>query len=177
MIGLKRETAGPSTMSSTLKVVIFQQEIIDNYRHNTIFPLGRPRRRWVDDIRMDLQEVWCGYMDWIGLALDRDRWRTFVSAVMNFRAPWNVGDFLTSCKPVSFSRRTLHHGVSKQASSVDKKNKLDVTFCILYFSSNSCSICFGRPCARHQELTTAWCYSLVLVCAEAAGRWSSPVGR
>ena len=45
-------------------------------------PLGRPRRRWVDNIRMDLQEVGCGYMDWIGLALDRDRWRTLVSAVM-----------------------------------------------------------------------------------------------
>ena len=37
-------------------------------------PLGRPRRRWVDNIRMDLQEVGCGYMDWIGLAQDRDRW-------------------------------------------------------------------------------------------------------
>ena len=62
-------------------------------------------------------------------------------------------------------------------NSVDKKNQLDVTFCILYFSSNSCSTCFGQPCAHHQELTTAWCYSLVLVCAVAAGRWSSPVGR
>ena len=61
--------------------------------------------------------------------------------------------------------------------SVDKKNQLDVTFCILYFSSNSCSTCFGQPCAHHQELTTAWCYSLVLVCAVAAGRLSSPVGR
>ena len=50
-------------------------------------PLGRPRRRWVDDIRMDLQEVGCGYMDWIGLAQDRDRWRTLVSAVMNLRVP------------------------------------------------------------------------------------------
>jgi len=50
-------------------------------------PLGRPRRRWVDNIRMDLQEVGCGYMDWIGLALDRDRWRTLVSAVMNLRVP------------------------------------------------------------------------------------------
>jgi len=50
-------------------------------------PLGRPRRRWVDNIRMDLQEVGCWYMDWIGLAQDRDRWRTFVSAVMNPRAP------------------------------------------------------------------------------------------
>ena len=50
-------------------------------------PLGRPRRRWVDNIRMDLQEVGCGYMDRIGLAQDRDRWRTLVSAVMNFRVP------------------------------------------------------------------------------------------
>ena len=48
-------------------------------------PLGRPRRRWVDNIRMDLQEVGCGYMDWIGLAQDRDWWRTLVSAVMNLR--------------------------------------------------------------------------------------------
>ena len=50
-------------------------------------PLGRPRRRWVGNIRMDLQEVGCGYMDWIGLAQDRDRWRTVVSAVMNLRVP------------------------------------------------------------------------------------------
>ena len=50
-------------------------------------PLGRPRRRWVDNIRMDLQEVGCGYKDWIGLTKDRDRWRTFVSAVMNLRVP------------------------------------------------------------------------------------------
>jgi len=46
-------------------------------------PLGRPRRRSVDNIRMDLQEVGCGYMEWIGLVQDRDRWRTLVSAVMN----------------------------------------------------------------------------------------------
>ena len=76
-------------------------------------PLGRPRRRWVGNIRMDLQEVGCGYMDWIGLAQDRDRCRTLMSAVMNFRVPWNARNFLTSCKPVSFSRRTLHLGVSK----------------------------------------------------------------
>jgi hypothetical protein len=48
-------------------------------------PLGRPRRRWMDNIRMDLHEVGCGCMDWIGLAQDRDRWRTLVSAVMNLR--------------------------------------------------------------------------------------------
>ena len=50
-------------------------------------PLGRPRLRWVDNIRMDLQEVGCGYMDWIELAQDRHRWRTLVSAVMNLRVP------------------------------------------------------------------------------------------
>jgi hypothetical protein len=49
--------------------------------------LGRTRRRWVDNIRMDLQEVGCGYMDWIGLTQDRDSWRTLVSAVMNLRVP------------------------------------------------------------------------------------------
>jgi len=49
--------------------------------------LVRPRCRWVDNIRMDLQEFGCGYMDWIGLAQDRDRWRTLVSAVMNLRVP------------------------------------------------------------------------------------------
>ena len=50
-------------------------------------PLGRPRRRWVDNIRMDLQEVGCGYMDWIGLAQDRDRWQMLVKAVMNLGVP------------------------------------------------------------------------------------------
>ena len=50
-------------------------------------PLGRPRYRWVDNIKMDLQEVGCGYIVWIGLAQDRDRWRTLVSAVMNLRVP------------------------------------------------------------------------------------------
>ena len=50
-------------------------------------PLGRPRILWVDNIRMDFQKVVCVYMDWIGLAQDRDRWRTLVSAVMNLRVP------------------------------------------------------------------------------------------
>jgi hypothetical protein len=48
-------------------------------------PLGRPRRRWEDNIRMDLQEVRCGGMDWIGLAQDRDRWRANINAAMNLR--------------------------------------------------------------------------------------------
>jgi len=65
---------------------------------------------------MDLQEVGCGYMDWIVLAQDRDGWRTFVSVVMNLGVPSNAGNFLTSCKPVSCSGRTLHRGVSKYVS-------------------------------------------------------------
>ena len=48
-------------------------------------PIGRPRRRWEDNIKMDLQKVGCGVMDWIELAQDRDRWRTLVNAVMNLR--------------------------------------------------------------------------------------------
>jgi len=50
-------------------------------------PLGRPRRRWLDNIRLDLQEVECGYIDWTGLAQDRDRWRMLVSAIVNLRVP------------------------------------------------------------------------------------------
>jgi hypothetical protein len=50
-------------------------------------PLGRPRRRWVDNIRMDLEEVGCGDVDWIGLAKDRNRWRALVNSVLNLRVP------------------------------------------------------------------------------------------
>ena len=50
-------------------------------------PLGRPRRRWEDNIRIDLREVGCECVDWMELAQDRDRWRALVSAVMNLRVP------------------------------------------------------------------------------------------
>jgi hypothetical protein len=54
-------------------------------------PLGRPRRRWVDNIRMDLEEVgWCD-LDWIGLAKGRIRWRALVNSVLNLRVPCNAG--------------------------------------------------------------------------------------
>jgi len=50
-------------------------------------PLGRSRHRWEDNIKMDLQEVGCGCMDWIELAQDRNRWRALVNALLNFRVP------------------------------------------------------------------------------------------
>jgi hypothetical protein len=50
-------------------------------------PLGRPRRRWLDNIRMDLVEVEWGDVDWIGMAQDRDRWRALVNSVLNLRVP------------------------------------------------------------------------------------------
>jgi hypothetical protein len=50
-------------------------------------PLGRPRCKWEDNIKMDIQEVGCGGMDWIELAQDMNRWRALVNAVMNFRVP------------------------------------------------------------------------------------------
>ena len=50
-------------------------------------PLGRPRRRWEDNIKTDIQEVGCGVLDWIPLAQDKDRWQALVNAVMNLRVP------------------------------------------------------------------------------------------
>ena len=73
--------------------------------------MGRPRRRWEDNIKMDLQEVVCG--DWMELAQDRDRWRALVNTVRNLRVPKRRGISCLAAEPVSFSRRTLLHGVSK----------------------------------------------------------------
>jgi hypothetical protein len=68
-------------------------------------PLGKPRRRWEDNIKMDVREIWWGRMDWIDLAQDRDQWRAC-------RVPQNVGKFLNGCSTGGFSSRSQLHGVS-----------------------------------------------------------------
>ena len=112
----------------------------------------------MDNIRMDLQEVRYGYMDWIGLAQDRDRWRTLLSAVMNLGVPRNAGNFLTSCKPVSCSRRTVHRGVSiikLFCRAILRK------YCVVavYGICNRCELCLSvlllcRPGAYRADTTT-----------------------
>jgi hypothetical protein len=76
-------------------------------------PLGRPWLRWEDNIKADLQEVRCGGRNCIELAEERDRWRALMNAVMNLWIPQYARNFLTSYKPVNFSRRNLLHGVSE----------------------------------------------------------------
>jgi hypothetical protein len=85
---------------------------------------------------MGLQEMGCGGMDWMKLTQVRDRWQALVTAVMNFQVPRNAGNFLTSWKPVSFSRKTLLHRVSKYIL-------VHLELHILNFITNSC-ICNTR---------------------------------
>ena len=75
-------------------------------------PLGRPRGRWEDYIKMDLQELGGSCGDWMELAQDRDMWRALVGTVRNLRVPNMRGISWLAAEPVSFSRRTLLHGVS-----------------------------------------------------------------
>jgi hypothetical protein len=74
--------------------------------------LRRTRHRWEDNIRMSLRGIGWEGVDWIHLAEDRDQWQTVVNTVMNFQVPQKAGNFLTSRVTVSFSRRTLLHGIS-----------------------------------------------------------------
>jgi hypothetical protein len=75
-------------------------------------PLGRPTRRWVNNIKMVLREVGWDDMDWIDLAQDRDKWKALVNAVMNFRDSQNAGKFLSSCTTDGFYRRAELHAFS-----------------------------------------------------------------
>jgi hypothetical protein len=75
-------------------------------------PLGRPRRMWMDNIKMYLREVGCGGMDGTYLAQERDRWMALVNTVMNLRVPSNFGKFLSSCTTGGFSRKAQLHEVS-----------------------------------------------------------------
>jgi hypothetical protein len=65
-------------------------------------PLGRPRRRWVDNIKMDLGGIGWDGMDWIDLSKGRDQWRSLVNTGMNLRVQKNAGKFLSSCTVGSF---------------------------------------------------------------------------
>jgi hypothetical protein len=75
-------------------------------------PLGRPRRRWLDNIRTDLVEVGWGDVDWIGLAQDKDRSRAVVNSVLNFRAPLNSGKLSSVQTTSGLSSSAQLHGVS-----------------------------------------------------------------
>jgi hypothetical protein len=68
-------------------------------------PLGTPRRRWEDNIKINLREIRWGRMDWIDLAQDRDQWRAPVNTVMNLRVPPNVGKFLRSLRNWRFLKK------------------------------------------------------------------------
>jgi hypothetical protein len=74
--------------------------------------LGRPRSRWLDNIKMDLREICWGNMDWIDVAYDRDQWMALVNMVINLRVPKNTGKFLSSYTIGGFSRRAQLHEVS-----------------------------------------------------------------
>jgi hypothetical protein len=90
-------------------------------------PLGRHRRRWEDNIKMDLQVGW-SCRDWMELAEDRDRWRALVGTVRNLRVPKMRGISWLAAEPVSFSRRTLLHGVSKYMTNKVIVEKTNVCF-------------------------------------------------
>jgi hypothetical protein len=75
-------------------------------------PLGRPRRRWIDNIKRVLLEIGLSVVDWIGLAQDRYRRRALVNAVMNLRVPYNAGKLPSGCTTCGLSNGTQLHRVS-----------------------------------------------------------------
>jgi hypothetical protein len=76
-------------------------------------PLGKRRRRWLDNIRMDLVEMGWGDVDWIGLAQDRDRWRALVNSVLNLRVPRDAGKLSSLQTTGDLSSSAQLHGVGK----------------------------------------------------------------
>jgi hypothetical protein len=77
--------------------------------------LGRPRRRWVDSVKIDVRDIRRDDMDWIDLVQDRDQWRALVNTVMSLRVPYKAGKFLSSCTTGGFSGRArLHERVRLQ---------------------------------------------------------------
>ena len=79
-----------------LFLLLYFKFIFGHYNRHNKRPLGRPRGNWEDNIKMDLQEIRCGGMDWIELTQDRDRWRAVVNAVINLRVLSISGNVLTS---------------------------------------------------------------------------------
>jgi hypothetical protein len=79
-------------------------------------PLGRPRHRWEDNIKMDLREIEWGGMGWIHMVRDKGQLRALVNMVMNLSVVSNIGKCLSSCATGGFSRRTQLHGVSYSVS-------------------------------------------------------------
>jgi hypothetical protein len=80
-------------------------------------PLGRPRRRWIDNIKMELSEIGLSVVDWIGLAQDRYRWRAFVNSVMNLRVAYNAGNLPSGCTTCGLSSGTQLYRVRWVVSS------------------------------------------------------------
>jgi hypothetical protein len=72
-------------------------------------PLGRPRRRWIDNIKMGHLEMGLGSVNWIGLAQDRHRWRALVNTVVNLRLPYNAGKLPSGCKTCGLSSGAQPH--------------------------------------------------------------------
>jgi hypothetical protein len=110
-------------------------------------PLGRPRRKCLDNIRTDLVEVEWGGVDWIGLAEDRDRWRTFANSVLNLRIPYNAERLssVQTTRDLSSSAQLLGVSYNMQAFSpiYDSRNSLTVvlTATIVAVQQLSYSIC------------------------------------
>jgi hypothetical protein len=75
-------------------------------------PLGKPRRRWLDNIRMDLIEMGWGDMDWVGLAEDSDMWKALVNSVLNLRVPQNAGKLACVQRTRDLSSSAQLHGVN-----------------------------------------------------------------